>query len=164
MSKVDRLKPFVEAVVEKPACTACKSFAPECLVPVGDGAVPMCWLCAHHVIEHDTAVEHAHAAECECVPTEIYPSRVLAARHLNVGIEHSDEMKPGDWSRQRQSEIDAAVDELRKLTPKQREIVLQSVGAVAEHATGSKAPKPEQTQSHGVDRVVLVGDERKLWR
>lgn len=71
------LQPFKEPVVERKACAACKTFAPEVLVPDGDAAVPMCWLCAHHVIEHGTALEHAHCAECECTPQEIYPHRTF---------------------------------------------------------------------------------------
>ena len=78
--KLKHLKPFVEPPpLEKEACASCETFAPECLVPVGDAAVPMCWLCAHHVIEHDVAPHHARVAECECVPGEIYPSRSTVA-------------------------------------------------------------------------------------
>jgi hypothetical protein len=62
----------------KKACKACNAFAPECLVPVGDLAVPMCWLCAHHVVEHDTPLTEAMEARCECLPSEIYPDRKLA--------------------------------------------------------------------------------------
>lgn len=72
------LQPFKAAPpVEKEVCAACETFTPELLVPVGDAAVPMCWLCAHHVVEHGTAPHHAHAAECECTPQEIYPDRVF---------------------------------------------------------------------------------------
>jgi hypothetical protein len=61
------LKPFKAPVpVEREACHACKTFAPECLVPDGDEALPMCWLCAHHVIDHNTSIASAHCAECEC--------------------------------------------------------------------------------------------------
>ncbi len=72
------LKPFKEPPPpEKQACCACETFAPEVLVPIGDAAVPMCWLCAHHVVDHDVAPHHAHAAECECTPQEIYPHRAF---------------------------------------------------------------------------------------
>lgn len=66
------LQPFQEKPPE--SCRACKTFAPEVLVPDGDEAVPMCWLCAHHVAEHGTPMEHAHEGECECLPAEIYPT------------------------------------------------------------------------------------------
>lgn len=67
--------------VDKPHCRSCKAFAPECLVPVGDGAAPMCWLCAHHVVDHDCPVEDAWKNECECMPEDIYPAHVIAARN-----------------------------------------------------------------------------------
>jgi hypothetical protein len=79
------LKPYIEPVVEKPSCVSCRTFAPDCLVPVGDDeSVQMCWLCAHHVVEHEVAVHHAHAGECECVPGNIYPAHVMAARRPAV--------------------------------------------------------------------------------
>lgn len=59
--------------VEPPACGCCKVFRPECIVPMGDGALPMCWLCAHHVVEHNCTLEEAVEHECECLPTEIFP-------------------------------------------------------------------------------------------
>jgi hypothetical protein len=66
-------------------CVACKAFAATCLVPVGEGAMPMCWLCAHHVIEHDEPLHNAHAAGCGCLPADIYPASVLATRPSNDG-------------------------------------------------------------------------------
>lgn len=59
--------------VEKPSCAACKAFAPECLVPHGDGALAMCWYCAHHVVEHGVDLSAAHCATCECLPRQILP-------------------------------------------------------------------------------------------
>ena len=67
----------------KPTCFACKAGAPECWVPLPSalgGPQPMCWICAHHVVEHDMSPEHAHCGECEHTPAEIYPRSVLAAR------------------------------------------------------------------------------------
>jgi hypothetical protein len=57
-------------------CTAkgC-AYRAECLVPVGDDAVPMCWLCAHHVVEHGCTEYTAGTNECECLPHDIYPTR-----------------------------------------------------------------------------------------
>ncbi len=67
----------------KTVCFACKLWTPECWVPLPDalgGSQPMCWICAHYVVEHDMAPEHAHCGECEHTPAEIYPQSVLAAR------------------------------------------------------------------------------------
>jgi hypothetical protein len=76
--KLASLKPYQEPPrPERQACVACRTYAPECLVPMGDEALPMCWLCAHHVVEHDTAVEHAYCAECECTPQQIFPHRAF---------------------------------------------------------------------------------------
>lgn len=77
--KLTSLQPFKEPVVERRSCAACKVYAPEVLVPDGDAALPMCWLCAHHVVEHGTALEAAYCAECECTPQEIYPHRAFAS-------------------------------------------------------------------------------------
>ena len=75
---VKDLKPYREPPPKpKKACAACKAFAPECLVPVGEEAVPMCWLCAHHVVDHETPVHAAPEARCECLPHQIYPGRAV---------------------------------------------------------------------------------------
>ncbi len=79
------LTPFVAPVVEKPVCRACGTFSPDCLVPVDEGALPMCWLCAHHVVDHGSAVSAAHVGECECSLEEIYPPHVLNARRGLLG-------------------------------------------------------------------------------
>lgn len=97
-NKLSSLKPFkAPPPVEKEACAACEAFAPECLVPVGDAAVPMCWLCAHHVIEHGTAPHHAHAAECECTPREIYPNRTPPLRLEHGDVDYSKKRDPKDY-------------------------------------------------------------------
>lgn len=66
---------------EPPACVNCKAFAPECMVPHGDygSVLPMCWLCAHVVTEHD-AVLYADVCDCGCTAEQIYPPDVLARR------------------------------------------------------------------------------------
>lgn len=66
-----KLKPFQDTPVE--SCAACKVWSSDCLVPMGNEAVPMCWLCAHHVTEHDAELYETCVAECECDPSEIYP-------------------------------------------------------------------------------------------
>lgn len=82
--KLEDLKTYREPPPEKKACTACDSFAAECLVPVDDLAMPMCWLCAHHIVEHEVALAGAVTAECDCAPREIYPAAVFAARRQAV--------------------------------------------------------------------------------
>lgn len=83
-------------------------FAPELLVPMGDEAVPMCWLCAHHVVEHETPMDQTSDARCECLPWEIYPDRApvvdegdVIAVPSDFCLEHGDvdrtKMQPGDW-------------------------------------------------------------------
>ena len=67
-------------------CAACEAFVAECLTPVGEGSAPMCWLCAHHVVEHNCPVREAATAECECTPDEVYPVSVLKARQQVVPI------------------------------------------------------------------------------
>lgn len=74
MTRIEHLK------VAKPctACQACKTFEAEVLAPVGDGAARLCWLCAHHVAEHDASLQAAPSAECECTPDQVYPADVRA--------------------------------------------------------------------------------------
>lgn len=57
-------------------CVACKVFRPEVLLR----GVALCWICAHHVVDHGTVVEHAAAGQCECLPGEIYPPDFFSAR------------------------------------------------------------------------------------
>lgn len=63
---------YTPPVVEKPACASCKAMAPECLVPVDDGALAMCWVCAHMVTQHDAKLG-ATAHDCGCSSEKIYP-------------------------------------------------------------------------------------------
>lgn len=63
--------------VARKACVACEAFAAECEVPVGEGAAPMCWNCAHHVVDHGVPLHEAMTAECECTPDKVYPDRHL---------------------------------------------------------------------------------------
>jgi hypothetical protein len=76
VKKLSSLQPFKEPPLpEREACHACKSFAPDLLVPDGDEAVPMCWLCAHHVVDHGKSMQSALHAKCSCAPWMIYPGR-----------------------------------------------------------------------------------------
>lgn len=105
MTKLNRLQPFKEPQPpERESCVACKTFAPEVLVPDGDAALPMCWLCAHHVVDHGSSLQGAPSAECECTPQEIYPTR--GPGHLTAfRVEHGDSGSyasrknphPDDW-------------------------------------------------------------------
>lgn len=63
-----------------PACEACGAFQPECLVPDREGAIAMCWPCAHAFVDHGTHISRCVIFECECPPESVYPERVLAAR------------------------------------------------------------------------------------
>lgn len=60
---------------ERKLCAACKGLAAECYCPVGEASAPMCWLCAHHVVDHGAELYEAATAECECLPHQIYPHR-----------------------------------------------------------------------------------------
>lgn len=86
---------------EPKACLACKAFIAECVVPVGEGSAPMCWLCAHQVVDHNVPLHEACTAECECTPDQVYPVRVYQAQQRPVlRFEHGDSMKmqhPDDW-------------------------------------------------------------------
>jgi hypothetical protein len=68
---------------EKRVCVACKAFVAECMAPVGEGSAAMCWLCAHHVVDHEVPLHEAAEARCECTPDQIYPVRVLQERAVN---------------------------------------------------------------------------------
>lgn len=60
----------------KPTCNACKAYAPEVIVPLGEGAIELCWLCAHHHVDHGVPLSECPTSErCEHAPHEIYPSR-----------------------------------------------------------------------------------------
>jgi hypothetical protein len=85
---------------DKRVCVACKSFVAECHAPVGDGSAPMCWLCAHHVVDHDVPVHEAMTAQCECAPEDVYPMRVLQARglaYVHGDVDYTKERHPKDW-------------------------------------------------------------------
>lgn len=73
------LHPGASRLVNLPTrdvCRACRAFAAECLVPVGDGAARLCWACAHMVADHGHDVADAAGARCGCPPTEVYPADV----------------------------------------------------------------------------------------
>lgn len=78
MSKIEELKRYVEPPPR--LCLACKTYKPDCLVPMDDGEARMCWLCAHHHVEHEKPLHECATAQCECSPVDVYPADVLAKR------------------------------------------------------------------------------------
>lgn len=84
--KTSDLLPFREPQREVTACASCRAFKPECLLPDGDAAVPLCWVCAHHVAEHGSSVAHAYVQQCSCLPREIFPMAVITARALREAV------------------------------------------------------------------------------
>lgn len=69
-----KLEPILKFPAPPPnACACCRAFAAECLLPIGDGAIAACWLCAHAVAEHGCAPGDAMTHECECPPENVYP-------------------------------------------------------------------------------------------
>jgi hypothetical protein len=125
-------------------CVACKGFRAECIVPVGEASAPMCWLCAHHVADHDCAPGDAATAECECLPHEIYPGRVpptvdeliqerMRFQHGDVTREMIEKAPPEDLLRG-SSFSDACAARVREtvqnMTPRQREILSNGVVTV----------------------------------
>lgn len=60
---------------EPKPCAACKGMRAECVAPIGESSAALCWLCAHHVVDHECTLESAVTNECDCLPHEIYPGR-----------------------------------------------------------------------------------------
>ncbi len=112
---------------ERLPCEACKGFRADIRAQVGDALVPLCWVCAHHVVEHGTSVLKAAAAGCQCLPWQIYPDRPT--------FEHADAefTKPctaEDWLRE--SALSEAARELMKqvignMSPEQRALLLSGM-------------------------------------
>ncbi len=111
------------APVTKKACMACKAFAAECLVPVGDGAMPMCWLCAHHVIDHESPIHEACEARCECHPHQIYPGREV---QVDVSLTAEEVPEAPAAPEKRLSKVEEALRTLEALTPAERKQVRDS--------------------------------------
>lgn len=51
---------------------------PECEVPILDGSMQCCWLCAHAIVDHGALA--GPPAECSCKPEDVYPADVLRLR------------------------------------------------------------------------------------
>lgn len=58
-----------------PKCQAPQcEMAPDVVVPLGEGAINLCWLCAHHHVDHGVPLSQCATSErCEHTPDEIYP-------------------------------------------------------------------------------------------
>lgn len=69
----------LERVADATTCK-CGVWLATCVVPVGDGAVAACWLCAHDYVEHERALGSSAGTPCDCPKSEIYPPDVLARR------------------------------------------------------------------------------------
>lgn len=95
LSDLKRVKQPQPKPVEKKVCLACRSFEAVCEVPMGEGAAPMCWLCAHHVVDHGVPLHEAMTAQCECHPMAIYPDRTFRLEHGD--IDYSQPRHPDDW-------------------------------------------------------------------
>lgn len=65
-------------------CKSCRAFKAECEVPYDEGTWPMCWLCAHQIVDHGVSLYEATEAQCECLPEAMYPASVIASRKANA--------------------------------------------------------------------------------
>ena len=84
--KARELPPFpIKPPPEIPACAGCGAFQPQCLVPDGEGALAMCWLCAHAHVDHGCALDATAVHECECLPEAIFPERLIKERRARAG-------------------------------------------------------------------------------
>lgn len=81
--------------VELVTCAGCATFVAECACPVGDGARPLCWICAHLVVEHGVSLETVATSEaCECAPEDIYPVERAAALRAARAREDAARVEP----------------------------------------------------------------------
>lgn len=140
---------------EPKTCVACKAFRAECVVPVDESSAPMCWLCAHHVVDHDCAPHEAMTAECECLPHRIYPGREASAviTHDEVISVFHDEAENVDLKRalaqiEKLYADHPQIAEYRRFVDvkvdgfvKQGAAPLAPVATVAQNAARRKAPK-----------------------
>lgn len=63
----------------KPTCCApgC-TLSPDVVVPLGEGVINLCWLCAHQHVDHNVSLSECATSErCEHTPDEIYPWRLV---------------------------------------------------------------------------------------
>lgn len=73
--------------IDAPECASCRTFRPDVMVSTTSCThAALCWICAHHVVEHDTSVAHAHVGECECPPEKFYPDRAAFEPASELGV------------------------------------------------------------------------------
>lgn len=58
-------------------CEHCKAFVAKCEAPYGEGAVSLCWLCAHDVVFHNAELGVLSDTPCGCKRSEVYPEHVI---------------------------------------------------------------------------------------
>lgn len=87
--KLDALSRVVPAQVlrlveEVPVCR-CGAFRADCLVPDGDGAIALCWYCAHAKTDHASDEPLC----CACPAEEILPSDVIARHRATTTLRYN---------------------------------------------------------------------------
>ena len=118
---------------EPKLCVACSGFRAECMAPVGEDSAPMCWLCAHHVVDHGCSMQGASTAECECAPHEIYPGREPPTLDELIGDRQLREPSHADTT------FEALREAVEKMTLAQRAELLSSVSAVTQRGSRRKS-------------------------
>lgn len=100
-------------------CPGCRAFRPEVNTPVDDGAVELCWHCAHHATAHEhRPIETAWQAVCTCSANEIYPAGHAGRGKALPSGEALREMAALDIQR----EIVEAEQEAAKMAPFRAEL------------------------------------------
>jgi len=124
----------------------------------------MCWLCAHHVVDHECPPHDAATAECECLPHQIYPGRPAPVRfeHGDVTTEMIRNATPEELLRG--SSLSDACREYAKetialLTPAQRAIY--GSGRLTAQKPGSRAGSSYTGSMKGLEATKLWCDEPK---
>lgn len=69
--------------IERVACENCNAFAPDCMAPVDERTLALCWFCAHMVTEHEHEVGTIiDASVCTCAESDIFPPDIAELRQL----------------------------------------------------------------------------------
>ena len=91
---LDELRKVQQRKIGPKICVACKSFRAECHAPIGEDSAALCWLCAHHVVDHEAALHEAATAQCECTPDQVYPAWVMHERRERAAAQAAIGFKP----------------------------------------------------------------------
>ena len=162
---------------EPKLCVACKAFRAECVAPVGESSAALCWLCAHHVVDHEVPPHLAATAECECLPHQIYPGREAPVRHAQwctgdectggcvqaVRFEHGDVDYTRPVSKEEllrgSSFSDACAERMREcvknMTPRQRELLM--------NGSLTMVLKPEHRHGAGYTGTISGLKPLRIW-